>query len=367
MSIVIERSNLLSALNKVSRAVVNNTAQPAHSCILCEYYDNKFFMRAKNTEFEINTMVDCIHEEIRKFVVSGKLIYDIVKKAVSKDIIIVVKDNEIEVKAGKSKYSLKKLDIEFPTQNIQKYDIKATLHTADLINLVKKTAFAVATNSGVKPILEGLHLKAKDSILTATATDRFRVAKAQVKIDDDKDLEVIIPSNSINELTKILNDGTVDLQLNSTHALFSSREMTFETRLISGKYPDIDGVFPTEFICQVELDGHELAQAIDRISVMNYETAPSLIKFSYDYAVDKVVAKLSSTENELGYTVEEFSLKNGSGLISLAISSKYLLDALKAFNSKKIEILFSGNTKPLILQSDDEPTVEQLILPVVIK
>ena len=45
-------------------------------------------------------------------------------------------------------------------------------------------------------------------------------------------------------------------------------------------------------------------------------------------------------------------------------SAKYLLDAIRALNSEEIELNFTGDMKPIIVKSKNNPDLTQLILPV---
>ena len=52
------------------------------------------------------------------------------------------------------------------------------------------------------------------------------------------------------------------------------------------------------------------------------------------------------------------------GEISISFSSKYMLDAIKSFNCEKIHILMNDDNSPIIIKSDEEKTLIQLVLPI---
>ena len=48
----------------------------------------------------------------------------------------------------------------------------------------------------------------------------------------------------------------------------------------------------------------------------------------------------------------------------IAFSSKYMMDALRSFDSNEVNLLFNGEVKPIILKSTDSDDLIQLILPI---
>ena len=52
------------------------------------------------------------------------------------------------------------------------------------------------------------------------------------------------------------------------------------------------------------------------------------------------------------------------GDIKISFSAKYMMEALRSFNSEEVTIYFSGEIKPIIIREDDNGDLLQLILPI---
>ena len=50
--------------------------------------------------------------------------------------------------------------------------------------------------------------------------------------------------------------------------------------------------------------------------------------------------------------------------IKISFSSRYMIDALKSFDSEEITLYFNGEIKPIIIKQDDNGDLLQLILPI---
>ena len=105
----------------------------------------------------------------------------------------------------------------------------------------------------------------------------------------------------------------------------------------------------------------EFYNAIDRASLLTNEADKNTIKLESN-GNDITV---SSNIPEIGNVVEKVMVDNKSNKdIKIAFSSKYMMDALKAFGSMEVELLFNSEIKPIILKNPEQNDLIQLILPI---
>jgi len=105
---------------------------------------------------------------------------------------------------------------------------------------------------------------------------------------------------------------------------------------------------------------------VDRVSLLSprdRESNYNIIKLTL--RPDQVV-EISSTNTEVGDAKEEIIPSEDvvGELISIAFSSKYLNEALKAFNSTEVTLNFAGEIKPFVVKGNQDPDLLHLILPV---
>ena len=77
---------------------------------------------------------------------------------------------------------------------------------------------------------------------------------------------------------------------------------------------------------------------------------------------NSIVIKASSLE--MGKVEEKMTVENETNNnLKISFSAKYMLEALKMFNSEEIYILLNGEINPIILKEIDKENIIQLILP----
>ena len=120
-------------------------------------------------------------------------------------------------------------------------------------------------------------------------------------------------------------------------------------------------MIPETFEIELKVNLSEFYNAIDRASLLTNEADKNTIKLESN-GNDITV---SSNIPEIGNVVEKVMVDNKSNKdIKIAFSSKYMMDALKAFGSMEVELLFNSEIKPIILKNPEQNDLIQLILPI---
>ena len=74
---------------------------------------------------------------------------------------------------------------------------------------------------------------------------------------------------------------------------------------------------------------------------------------------------ITSSSPEIGKIEEVMNMEVIKGAdIKISFSSRYMIDALKSFDSEEITLYFNGEIKPIIIKQDDNGDLLQLILPI---
>lgn len=107
------------------------------------------------------------------------------------------------------------------------------------MEIIKQTAFAVSKSEG-RPYLTGVNLSIRENRLSCAATNSHRLALREFPLESKVNGSFIVPSNSLNELTKLMNDEEVIIHIfiTKSYIVFKSNNISLFSRLIEGNYPN---------------------------------------------------------------------------------------------------------------------------------
>ena len=302
-------------------------------------------------------------------VVPGKYFVDIVKRIEGNKVEFALFDaTTIKIYSKNSDFTLRAYDKHnFPVTNFDLNTQPIVLKSKELKQIVKQTAFA-CSSSEERIILTSVNITIKDNDLTVIATDSFRLARRNSKISSsfNSKIQINIPCKSLEEFSKILNDNSADVNvyISNTQVLFKIDNLSFMSRLVEGSYPDTSSLIPNDFLLSIKLNREELIAVVNRASLFIDSENISFVKFSLTR--DSENMEISSNSTEIGRVVENLKPVEISENqdFQIAFSTKYLMDALKSFETKEIMMYFRGEIKPAIITSEDNPELKQLLIPV---
>ncbi|MDY0277238.1 MAG: DNA polymerase III subunit beta [Acholeplasma sp.] len=374
MTFSINRDTLLNSLLIIQKGLPNRTPLPILTSIKFEVHEDYIILTSSNTDIAIQVIIEDDDLKISKsgiITIPGKYLIDIVRKVTSQRIeFSLIEDRIIVIKADRSEFKLRLMDandypeIDFLNETSEPLIIDANL----LKNIIRETSYAAA-DSEKRPILTGVNFKYNDNNLYMVATDSYRLSQKELKIRSKVDsFDLVIPRKSLDELSKVLDTATSDVNMyvSPNKVLFKIDNILFQTRLLEGNYPNTARIIPTEFPVVIPFNKEYLLSAVERVSLLSSrdkDTNYNIIKLRLN---NNKVVEILSTNSEIGDANEEV-LPSGDvtgSIINIAFSSKYLIEALKSFNSSEIVINFAGEVKPFVIKGNEDENLLHLILPV---
>ncbi|KIL49195.1 DNA polymerase III subunit beta [Jeotgalibacillus soli] len=375
MKFQIQRDRLVNGVNDVMKAVSSRTTIPILTGIKIMAHEEGITLTGSDSDISIEYFIP--KEEDGKeivdiqqpggIVLQAKFFESIVKKLPMDTVEIEVHSHlQTVIRSGKSEFNLNGLDVsEYP--HLPQIEEESVLRIATnlLKTMIRQTVFAVST-SETRPILTGVNWHIENGDLNCVATDSHRLAmrKAPISGGTGELRKAVIPGKSLNELNKILDDNSDELEIVITESqiLFRAKHVLFFSRLLEGNYPDTSRLVPSDSKTTLTVGGKEFLQAIDRASLLAREDRNNVVKLSI--TADGSV-ELSSNTPEIGKAVEEVPCETIEGDdLNISFSAKYMMDALKVLEGAETNIQFTGAMRPFVLRPTGDDSILQLITPV---
>ena len=368
MKIKIKQSVLLENLNYVIRGISSKNLIPILNCIKLSLTKDGLYLMSNNTELAIKSFIDKknisdIYEE-GEIVVTGRYLYDIVRKLPDEDINIEsAVDDKLLIYTNSSSFNLNCNKVaDFPKLEMEMQKKPICIDKVVFKNIVNQTAFAASTSEKIN-VLTGINIKITNSKLECVATDSYRLARKQININYEGDeINIIIPTKNLLEIMRMINDDSKELELHifNNKIIFVFDNNVVLSRLINGKYPDISKVIAPSYLVTFTCDYDKLYNSIDRASLLTNEANDNTIKLQTKK--DKLL--ISSNIPEIGNVEETLDInKEGDDDIIISFSSKFVLEALKAFTSSNIMLMFNNENTSFIIRDSEDDSLIQLIMP----
>ena len=371
MKFTIKKDLLLDSLNKVSKAISTKNLIPVLAGIKFELTKKKLTLTASDNDITIQTSIDADSKDFTidkegSIIIQGKYVLDIVRKLPDEFINFeVIDDLKILIYTENSEFNLNGInESEYPNIGLEESKKKVVLTAGIFKSIVNQTAFA-SSNEDSKPILTGINFNIVGDVLECNSTDSYRLARKVIKLDksSDENYNIVIPSRNVVEFSKILGDDEdfIELHIFSNKVLFKNGNLKFESRLINGTYPNTSNLLPEDSFLVISSNLNDLYNVIDRVSILTSDKEKNIVTLE---TVDNTLI-LRSSSAEIGRVEEKMNIeKNNKENIKISFSAKYMMEALRSFNTEKISIHFVGDIKPILIKSEEDETLTQLVLPI---
>lgn len=362
MKIKVNQKDLAKSISIVQKGISSKTTLPILSGILIQAKDNQLKFTGTDLELGITSNINCDVTEKGSIVVTSRIFGDMIRKLPDFPVEIEVKeDNNVYINCGNSKFKLLgQPAVEYPELPKLLNEISFDIPRDLLKTMIKQTVFATAQDE-TRPILTGALLEVKSNEAALVALDGYRLALRNINIDCQNDVKVVIPSKTLNELSKILEDDDMDVNVRftSSHILFDLGETIIISRLIEGQFLNYNDIIRNEYKSKLKVKTKDIQQSIERASLLAREGKNNLVKLNL--SDEKLVI---TSNSEIGNIHESLPIELEGEDLKIAFNSKYLLEGIKVIDSEEIELNFVSNISPCIIKPVGDKNYTYLILPV---
>lgn len=351
MKFKVEKGILLNGIQSVQNVITPKSALPILSNVLIETHNDKIKLTATDLDIGITCVIPVSIQEAGAITIPAKRFGDIIRELPSENVVLTTKKNNlvtIEVDAcqfkimGLAKEEFPKLP-EFKDREVIQLD------QAMLKKILGLTSFAVSFDE-TRYILNGILFKIGKNNITLVSTDGKRLAIVDRKLKEgiEKNINIIIPIKTIQELIRNLKDeGTVSLILGNNQALFDLGDIVIISRLIEGEFPDYRQVVPPASENKIGVNRGEFLLAVKRAALL---ATPDYQAVKLEVFKDKLV--VSKTTPDIGESREELAVEYKGKEMVIGFNPNYLIDVLKNLSEEKIYFEITDTEKPGVFRVD---------------
>ncbi|MBI4175151.1 DNA polymerase III subunit beta, partial [Candidatus Berkelbacteria bacterium] len=174
------------------------------------------------------------------------------------------------------------------------------------------------------------------------------------------DLDLILPSRTLQELARMLPDQDIPVQIffAENQVLFTFQETELISRLIDGTFPEFEQIIPKQPTTTATIDKAAFIQVMKMASFFARESANNV-----QLKVTETGVLVTAISPQLGDTVAQLEATVTGEPVEIAFNAKFLLDALLIFPGQRVSLLLSGKLQAGILRPLDEKAYLYLLMP----
>ncbi|MGN1187263.1 MAG: DNA polymerase III subunit beta [Lachnospiraceae bacterium] len=364
MKIICTKSDLLSGVNIVLKAIPSRTTMTILECILIDASANEIKLTANDMELGIETVVKGEIEQRGKIAIDAKIFSDIIRKLPDSEVTIETDENFVaKISCEKAIFNISgKAGDDFSYLPYIEKDKYIELSKFSLKEVIRQTIFSIADSESSNRIMTGELFEITENNLRVVSLDGHRISIRNITLKDSYDpLKVIVPGKTLNEISKILSgeaDEMVNIFFTNNHILFEFDDTKVVSRLIDGEFFKIDQMLSKDYETKIIINKKEFLDCIDRsmLLVKEGDKKPIIVNITDGSLEIKINSTLGSMNEDIDIT------KEGKDIM-IGFNGRFLMDALRVIDDEQISIYLMNSKAPCFIR-DDKNEYIYLILPV---
>ncbi|MDO4241507.1 MAG: DNA polymerase III subunit beta [Microbacteriaceae bacterium] len=319
-------------------------AQAILGGVLLEAADGKVTFSIFNFEVSAKTSINAEVTEPGRAVVPGKLLANIAKKLRGSEIELEVVDNKVQITSGQNTFQLPVMPVEEYPQLPSLEKITGEVRGSDFATAISQV-FPAASSEDVTPVITSVRLHVVDNTLTLTATDRYRVAIRGIEWEnhsDQNEIVALVPARVLHEVSKQLPHAEtvqIVIQADGDRQMigFIADGKAITSQLVSGNFPPVERLFPSNTEHSAVINTAELREAVDLVSVIvDQDTA-----LRFNFTDGNVSLHAIGSEAAQGSSSVDAHLAGND--IDISLKPNFLKDGLNGAQSEFTKIAFTWN------------------------
>ncbi len=361
MKLVVTQENLSRALSTVSRIASSRGSLPILSNVLLKTTKNQLTVAATNLDIAITETIGAKIEQKGAITVPARLMQDFIGSLPSGNLELEVADNKLSLRMDRFDSTINGMSPEdFPVMPTIDGGSVIKLSSKEIKTTLQQVLFTASTDDA-RPVLTGVYIHGDKNNMYIAATDSYRLGEKSLNKSSDS-MSLLVPANSLQELLRALNDDSQDVVVtyDEQQARFSVDGVEIVTRLVDGKYPDYKKLIPSKFETTATLKRKSLNE-ITKVSSLFAREAAGSITLSIDEQKNEV--SIRSIASQVGENTAVAEAET-TGSATITMNSRYILDALNAFDGEKIMLNINGKLDPCVLTDPADSSYLHVIMPV---
>ncbi|MFA6502850.1 MAG: DNA polymerase III subunit beta [Candidatus Paceibacterota bacterium] len=363
MNISIEKKEFSEAVHIVSRFAERKSATlPALSSVLIIASADGIKLRATNLETGIDLKLpgSVQHEGV---VAIPAVILQQLASSLSKEGKVTLEHTGdiVTVASGNGKSSIKTVPYDdFPSIPFPENPKNRIVLPGILLKNLFTAVASCASASVVRPELASIYITIEGGVLTAVATDSFRLAEKKVPLSNNGTQgKFLIPAKNALDIAQALPDNEIIMSFDEHQCAFVGDMGMLVSRLTNAVYPDYRQIVPKESVVEAILLRKDFENALKGTTI--FSDAFQKVRVSFD--PKKNTFSFFAKNSDIGESSEDIPARVSGSALDLSFNHRYLSAVLSLTNAESLSLTAAGIGRPLIIKGVGDTSLMYLVSP----
>lgn len=370
MKFTIDPKMLFREISTVGRALSPRPINPILSNFKFELLKDQLTISAtENADFWIESKLYIEKGKEGVHLVPGAVIQRIVSSLPSDGPVeMEVEANKLKLKCGASDYELVLPGSPENYPRLPSYQEEKIISLSALTfrDCLKKTIFAAVpvTQDRAAHYTNGVFFSFREKFLDVVATDGHRLALNKLILaETTSDKDFLVPAKVASELQKALPSDEkefVEVYFKNNQLFFEFGNLVFATSLLDIKFPNYSKVLPKESAVSIAVPRVEVRDALRRmLAICESRNTSPMVKLE----VKDGVLKITASVHDVGAGEEKISVEGEKEMV-IALNPKYLIDVLDVLETEKVNLNWTKQVNPLMVNVPQSPEFSYILMPI---
>lgn len=349
------KKELAPHIKSVAGVAPRNSTLGILAYVLIKRRDSAVDFTANDGSLQITSTLELAGDDFAICLPAAKLAQIINALPNEASIVLEKKENAVLLKAGRSKFNIPVLDPDnYPLLTADKAE-QVQIEQSTFATAIERVKHAAASND-IRYYLNGLLIEQNGSSITTVGTDGHRLAVASADAECGSG-NFILPNGAVAELAKLLDGGSVFMAVGDRTVSFDLGRIHLISKLIDGKYPDIQRVIPANNKNVATVDKQDLLSALAQVQVFANDKLNGVTLGFSEKSLSLACANHDGGESsaviDIGYKGDD---------ITLGVNVKYLHEAIQAFEGDEVTMRLAVGM-PILIDDGATKDLRCVVMP----
>jgi DNA polymerase-3 subunit beta len=352
-------ADLAAAMQAVARFLPARPIDPVLTGVLLTCGPDGLVLAGTDRERAVRLACPATAHVDGTVLVPGRPLADTLRALDEEQVHVAVEGSRLAVRTARARFALPLLDVDVHPGVAPPPPLAGRVAAALALPALTSVAGA-ASKDGALPLFTGVRIRASGDALRLVATDRYRLALAELPWQGERPFDVLVPAGLVTEIVRLAASSTeLALHADVDRVAFAWADHVVSAALLATPFPDEERYLGRPGDASVTLAPAEFAAAVHWVGLYAGARAAVTVELG-----DGEI-RVRTDSSELG-EAEESVKASVTGRLTQTYRVRYLLDALRAFSGDEVRLDIQSGMKSTVFstESNDGTMLRYLVMPI---